>query len=74
MALSTGDAELMAQSQAAREAVYVRNELGFIGYAQTNASTLCPENSSANVWAEEDKYSGKAKHIMTGGRRKIRRR
>eukprot|EP00173_Palmaria_palmata_P000423 Plantae.Rhodophyta-Palmaria_palmata.ctg1192.p1 GENE.Plantae.Rhodophyta-Palmaria_palmata.ctg1192~~Plantae.Rhodophyta-Palmaria_palmata.ctg1192.p1 ORF type:complete len:106 (-),score=7.06 Plantae.Rhodophyta-Palmaria_palmata.ctg1192:203-520(-) len=53
----------MAQSTTARETVCVRRVMEFMGYGQEHATTLYQDNSSAIVWAEEGKYSGKAKHI-----------
>eukprot|EP00173_Palmaria_palmata_P000002 Plantae.Rhodophyta-Palmaria_palmata.ctg1000.p2 GENE.Plantae.Rhodophyta-Palmaria_palmata.ctg1000~~Plantae.Rhodophyta-Palmaria_palmata.ctg1000.p2 ORF type:complete len:438 (-),score=60.44 Plantae.Rhodophyta-Palmaria_palmata.ctg1000:355-1668(-) len=50
-ALSTGDDELMSQSQEARETVYARNVLEFMGCPQTTATILFQDNSSAIIWA-----------------------
>ena len=64
VSLSTSDAELAAQAIATRGVIHERNVLAFLGYAQETATTLYQDNSSAIVWSEEAKFSGKAKHIV----------
>lgn len=63
VALSTSESEIISQAQAARNVVHERNVLEFIEYPQEAATTIYQDNTSAIVWSEEGKFSGKAKHI-----------
>eukprot|EP00173_Palmaria_palmata_P002479 Plantae.Rhodophyta-Palmaria_palmata.ctg2606.p1 GENE.Plantae.Rhodophyta-Palmaria_palmata.ctg2606~~Plantae.Rhodophyta-Palmaria_palmata.ctg2606.p1 ORF type:complete len:238 (+),score=24.82 Plantae.Rhodophyta-Palmaria_palmata.ctg2606:804-1517(+) len=63
VALSTSESEIVSQATTVRNVIHERNVLEFIEYRQKTATTVFQDNTSAIVWSEEGKFSGKAKHI-----------
>ena len=63
-ALSTQEAEIMAGSLAACEAVYLRGILDFLGEPQKDPTLILMDNSSAITLAKDPVNHSKSKHIL----------
>ena len=62
-ALSSCEAETIAGSQAASEAIWLRNVLDELGFSQTWATTLCQDNQGAIAFSSNETNHSKMKHI-----------
>ena len=63
VALSTAEAEYMALSGAAQEAVWMRQLLSDLGREVVGATTIQEDNQSAICMAKSPQFHGRAKHI-----------
>lgn len=63
VALSTAEAEYVAQCEIARDTAGCRNTMEYVRYAQECTKALSQDNTAAIVWAEEGPLSGRAKTI-----------
>ena len=63
IALSTAEAEYMAASRAAQEAVYLRRLLRNLGYTQQNPTIVYEDNEAAIKWSESPCGMERARHI-----------
>ena len=63
-ALSTQEAEIMAGSLAACEAVFLRGLLAFLGMPQADPTLIRMDNSSAIALAKDPVNHSKSKHIL----------
>ncbi|KAJ8463851.1 hypothetical protein ONZ45_g17438 [Pleurotus djamor] len=63
IALSSMEAETMALSSAAREAIWLRNLLTELGFAPQAATTIYADNQAAISFAHNSGLHGRSKHI-----------
>ena len=64
VALSTCEAELIGQTQATKEAVWLRNLLRELGQEQVNATVIFGDNQGAIALSKNPHgYHGRSKHI-----------
>ncbi len=64
-ALSSMEAEYMALSAAAQEAMWIRKWLSNVGYEQSEPTTICEDNQGCIKFVHSTKFSPKTKHIAT---------
>jgi hypothetical protein len=63
VALSTAEAEYIAQSEAVRETVWLRNILSDLGFTQKEPTSVYQDNTTAIAWSHEEAYSKRGKDI-----------
>jgi hypothetical protein len=63
IALSTTEAEYIALSEAGREAVWLRNLYGELGFAQQSATTINGDNNGSVVLTRNPQFHQRSKHI-----------
>ena len=63
VALSTAEAEYIALSSAAQEAVWLRRLFAELGNGSKSPITIMEDNQSAIAMAKNSKFHGRAKHI-----------
>ena len=63
VALSTAEAEYMALSSAAQEAVWMRELVSDLEYSPINSTVIFEDNQSAILMAKNPQYHGRTKHI-----------
>lgn len=63
VALSTAEAEYMAASQAAQEALYLRHLLCDLGYEQTGPTTIYEDNQGCIAMSKNPVMRDRCKHI-----------
>ena len=63
VALSTAEAEYMALSSAAQEAVWMRELVSDLGNPPNNSTVIFEDNQSAISMAKNPQYHGRTKHI-----------
>ena len=63
VALSTAEAEYMALSSAAQEAVWMRELVSDLGNSPINSTVIFEDNQSAISMAKNPQYHGRTKHI-----------
>ena len=66
VALSSCEAELMASSEAAKEAAYLRNFLDEIGFGSSFPISLACDNKAARDLAYNPEHHPRTKHIERG--------
>jgi hypothetical protein len=57
VALSTAEAEYIAQSEAVRETVWLRNVLSDLGVPQKEATSIYQDNTTSIAWSHDEAYS-----------------
>ena len=65
MALSTAEAEYVAATAAACQAVWMRRMLRSLGQEQAKATVICCDNSSAIALSKNSVFHKRMKHIDT---------
>ena len=63
VALSTTEAEYMATTQSAKEAMWLRQLMADVGCVQEKATTIMSDNQGSISLAKNPKYHSKTKHI-----------
>jgi hypothetical protein len=63
VALSTAEAEYIAQSEAVRETVWLRNVFRDLGFPQREPTSVHQDNTTAIAWWQENAYSKRGRHI-----------
>eukprot|EP00171_Calliarthron_tuberculosum_P005270 IDg5270t1 len=63
VALSTGEAEYIAASDACREIKWLRLLLAELEFSTAKPTTLCIDNKAAEAWANHERSLRRAKHI-----------
>ena len=63
IALSTTEAEYMATTQAAKEAIWLRQLLADVGFTQDMASPIASDNQGSIALAKNPKHHSRTKHI-----------
>jgi hypothetical protein len=63
VALSTAEAEYIAESEAVREAVWLRNVLSDLGFPQKEVTSIYQDNTTAMAWSHDEAYSKRGKRI-----------
>lgn len=63
VALSSMEAEYMALSYAAREAIWLRNLLGELGIVQEEPTQIYVDNQGTVAFAKSQDFHGRSKHI-----------
>jgi hypothetical protein len=63
VALSTTEAEYMATTQAAKEAMWLRQLMSDIGCVQAKATTIMSDNQGSIALAKNPKHHSRTKHI-----------
>lgn len=63
VALSTTEAEYMALSRAARQAIWMYSAMSEVGYPQTKPARLIGDNSGSISLTKNAKHNARAKHI-----------
>lgn len=65
ISLSTCEAEYIGQTQATKEAVWLRNLLRELGHEQLQATVIFGDNQGAIALAKNPQFHGRSKHIDT---------
>ena len=65
VALSSAEAEYVAETHAAKEAIWLRHLLDFMGFTQTNPTIIWADNQAAIKLTQNATFHARTKHIDT---------